>query len=822
MKIGKKRICHLAVLCVLISMCLVSGCSIKSEDCTVTFNTCTNLNTNKIKERTVAKGEKVSKPNVYPSDEEYSNYLISGWYKDPEYTQEWDFNSDVVTEDIVLYAKWEKQYFVRYFTTIQKEPRHGIYVMEGEKAPKQDDLVPGYKVEGYYQDAGYSVPFDFSTVITQDTDIYMKMSEGLYWDGKSIVNNWLLEKATGDKSKIGSVKLEEKGNESYARVDFGYAEYADSRISVFPMLDMTGSQIVTITYKNLGNSPGFRIFWTVEYEDGTVSGQDGEDRTWDYGEVETKKNMSEDDEWATLTIDMGKLSIINGVSQWADGKKLNYFRLDSLYYAGMDKDYVDNVMLIKEISFEPGKDYQAKDSVKLTSDNIFDVMDAAKAQESVVQGYVFPKDRTVSTPMLGAKQYNMTDCATYFFPYGLKQGLVNYDFSDYQLDMSKNQVVRVRYKNEGHGTRLTLRYHTTDGKTGEKTLKMKTTMEAWAVLEYNMMTEKNWDGKLSSLDLVYNKKDADNVLSVANIRVNPFVATQLPGINFNDDKCAGFKTNDTCKILYDAASEASYVDMLQKEVKLQKNVKVDTDIYEKLEFTYSVPVRGIKQIELGYRIGSKWYTQKIKNVKRTSGFETKTFKLKGKGTVSAMYVKLSGCGKISMRSLSFTTDKEYSLDLSDGKYISDHFNNLWLVKYGISYDSVKGAAYLEGSATADARVMFYLGASGYMNNVTLDSTNKKVYVCYNNPGDAREATVQVFYAASDNMTGSGMAGDDKSVTETKGVATTAKLKGNMKDGEWAVAEFDFSSLGLFSPDRNATMVSFAPGGDIYLRSIVLQ
>ena len=118
--------------------------------------------------------------------------------------------------------------------------------------------------------------------------------------------------------------------------------------------------------------------------------------------------------------------------------------------------------------------------------------------------------------------------------------------------------------------------------------------------------------------------------------------------------------------------------------------------------------------------------------------------------------------------------------------------------------------------------MFYLGASGYMNNIALDSANKKVYICYNNPGEAREVALGIYYAAGDNMTGSGMAGDDPSVSETKGVHTTAKIKGNMKEGEWAVAVFDFSDLALFSANRNATMVSFAPGGEIYLRSIVLK
>lgn len=809
-------------LVLMLGMSVMTGCEKKKEGFTVVFDTCTNLETNKIKERVVKAGELVSQPNVYPAEEKYSNYLIEGWYTEPEYVNKWDFTKDVVTGDMILYAKWDKQFLVRYFTSFDGQPRLGLFVAEGALAEKQDYIVPGYKVLGYYADAGYSIPYDFKQPIKGDTDIYIRMSEGFWWDGKTIAENWMVEKATGEQSVIGEITYEENEKESYARVDFGYSERPDGRIAVFPMTDMTKSQILTIKYKNLGNSPGFRFFWTVQYEDGTVSGQDGDDRTWDFGEVEIKKGMSEDDDWAVLKVDMGKLSTINGASQWAGGQILNMFRIDSLYYAGIDKEYKDDVILIKEISFSAGKDYAGADSIKLQPDNVFEVMEIAKTQKAIDKGMIFPRDREKSTPKQGAVQYNMKDCVTYFFPYGTKQGLVSYDFSSYNLDMASNQKIYIRYKNQGQGSRLTVRYHTKDGKTGEQTVKMKKTMKAYGTLELNMINDKDWDGTLQSLDLVYNKKDTNNVLSIANIYFAPFKATDIPGINFVDDKCAGFETNQDYKIAYDSKSEASFIEMGKNTVVLEKKVNFNTSVYSTLEFTYSIPTAGIDKIELGYQLGGVWYTEKIKDVKRTSGFETASFALKHKGTVTSMRIKLIGRGRISIRDFQFKVDPEYALDFSTGKYISDHFNLLWLVDYGINFDSVKGAAVLEGSAAATARVMFYLGASGFMNNVALDSANKKVYVCYNNPGEAREVTLQVYYASGDNLHGSGMAGDDPSVSETKGIATTAKLKGNMKEGEWAVAVFDFSNLGLFSANRNATMISLAPGGDIYLRSIVLK
>lgn len=41
-----------------------------------------------------------------PSDPIRTDYNFGGWYKDEAYTTKWDFNTDIVTSDITLYAKW--------------------------------------------------------------------------------------------------------------------------------------------------------------------------------------------------------------------------------------------------------------------------------------------------------------------------------------------------------------------------------------------------------------------------------------------------------------------------------------------------------------------------------------------------------------------------------------------------------------------------------------------------------------------------------------------------------------------------------------------
>ena len=47
-------------------------------------------------------GSLIAKPNV----PEVAGMVLEGWYKDAEYTTPWNFETDVVAEDIVLYAKW--------------------------------------------------------------------------------------------------------------------------------------------------------------------------------------------------------------------------------------------------------------------------------------------------------------------------------------------------------------------------------------------------------------------------------------------------------------------------------------------------------------------------------------------------------------------------------------------------------------------------------------------------------------------------------------------------------------------------------------------
>lgn len=54
--------------------------------------------------QTISAGGRVSQPTP-PTRE---GYKLLGWYRSPTGSLEWDFDTDVVTEDLTLYAKWEQ------------------------------------------------------------------------------------------------------------------------------------------------------------------------------------------------------------------------------------------------------------------------------------------------------------------------------------------------------------------------------------------------------------------------------------------------------------------------------------------------------------------------------------------------------------------------------------------------------------------------------------------------------------------------------------------------------------------------------------------
>ena len=60
------------------------------------------VDADEVEKQLIVEGQKVTKPSDPSSDE----YEFSGWFKDYECTEAWDFDNDTVTKNVTLHAKW--------------------------------------------------------------------------------------------------------------------------------------------------------------------------------------------------------------------------------------------------------------------------------------------------------------------------------------------------------------------------------------------------------------------------------------------------------------------------------------------------------------------------------------------------------------------------------------------------------------------------------------------------------------------------------------------------------------------------------------------
>ncbi|WP_459187012.1 InlB B-repeat-containing protein [Parabacteroides sp. APC149_11_2_Y6] len=142
-----------------------------AQACVVTFDA---QGGSEVAPLTVNKGEKLVKPTD-PTKEDCS---FLGWYKDAAYTSVWEFSSDVVNEDITLYARWSNPGEAVYTVTFDTDGGNEIEaasVKGNEKAIKPADPVKlGFDFEGWYSDPGKQTVYDFETPVTGDMTLYAK------------------------------------------------------------------------------------------------------------------------------------------------------------------------------------------------------------------------------------------------------------------------------------------------------------------------------------------------------------------------------------------------------------------------------------------------------------------------------------------------------------------------------------------------------------------------------------------------------------------------------------------------------------------------
>ena len=94
------------------------------------------------------------------------------------------YGSGSITVDYVKSIKVTRSYAVNYY--VDGAVKKTATVKEGEKAValKDEEVALGRQIAGYYTDAAFTQVFDMAnTAITQDTNVYVKLSDYVYFNG---------------------------------------------------------------------------------------------------------------------------------------------------------------------------------------------------------------------------------------------------------------------------------------------------------------------------------------------------------------------------------------------------------------------------------------------------------------------------------------------------------------------------------------------------------------------------------------------------------------------------------------------------------------
>ncbi len=147
------------------------------NDKTVTFD---SQDGSAVPPQTVTVGEKATKP----TDPTKDGSDFGGWYTNKDCTEgnEWDFDTDTVTTDITLYAKWtetttpEAPKFTVTFETNGGSTVNSQQVEKDKTVSKPADPTrSGYTFDAWYKESACTNKWDFGTdTVTENITLYAK------------------------------------------------------------------------------------------------------------------------------------------------------------------------------------------------------------------------------------------------------------------------------------------------------------------------------------------------------------------------------------------------------------------------------------------------------------------------------------------------------------------------------------------------------------------------------------------------------------------------------------------------------------------------
>ena len=591
------------------------------EEALVVFDVNTDLPTNVIRERSIVIGRRISEPKAFINGDNPDNLQVYGWYTSKECTEDtkWDFKKNKVSGDVTLYAKWVELHEVNYVVNGKVEST--IEVFDGEFAEETAEIVKGYKYLGSFADDSYSVKFDFNKPITDDTDIHVLRSEGIYLSDHEeegvLSSGKLTDYLTAgcgsynpddgtEEGWVESYVIEETG-EKCTYVNFGLNPvWGDGYVELSLALDITKSQSIRLTFKNLGPSTKINCYFTAMLAiDGKYS-ETGSFYTANFNwpnylggpvghPLTIPSRMSETDEWVVVDFDLYEV-YKNGYSIWGTSPFLGALRIDC-NYKNVNSDDWSNEMLIKSIEGVP-HEIIVEDSEEVqevigyaTSTTESELEEAGALLEKNENGFDFVKDYKSHGDdwVEGNMEVFPTTEGMLMVAENEVAARGNNDTKSFTVDIPDDKTISFEHlttlnltlQNYGYQDTISVFVYNELGVVTRTALEINTRMyepKTYVINLYGLygiMKEEDEEEQHSceKIKFVYESLGVDNVILFKDVTFSEFLPFDTVGINFYDKFCYGFESNEGVDVQFNSKDKGIDFDVKSSGVVLTSSEK---------------------------------------------------------------------------------------------------------------------------------------------------------------------------------------------------------------------------------------------------------
>ncbi|WP_407267837.1 InlB B-repeat-containing protein [Radiobacillus sp. PE A8.2] len=135
-----------------------------------------------------------------PDQPTKTGFIFGGWYSDPDFNNGWNFDSDTVTDDTTLYAKWTINSYLVSFDSNDGSAVDAQSVDYNQSVPEPDDPTKtGFTFDGWYSDPEFNNAWEFdSDTVTDDTTLYAKWT----------INSYLVSFDSNDGSAVDAQSVD--------------------------------------------------------------------------------------------------------------------------------------------------------------------------------------------------------------------------------------------------------------------------------------------------------------------------------------------------------------------------------------------------------------------------------------------------------------------------------------------------------------------------------------------------------------------------------------------------------------------------------------